>query len=241
MKIALLGYGKMGKEIEKIAHKRGHEIVIIIDKDNQDDIKSETFLSAQMAIEFTTPETAFDNISTCLLSSVPVVSGTTGWLSRYDEIKALCEKQQCAFFYASNYSLGVNIFFHINRELARIMEHYADYNVSMEEIHHIQKKDSPSGTAISLANDIISLISRKLLWINESNSKDDEIAINSIREGTVPGTHTVVYESEADIISIEHRAKNRKGLALGVIIAAEFLINKKGIYTMDDVLGISNK
>lgn len=240
MRIALIGYGKMGKEIEKIAIDRGHEIVAIIDQDNKEDIKSDKFLSAQVAIEFTTPETAFDNVKNSLMAGVPIVSGTTGWLDKLDEAKRICEEKQCAFFYASNYSLGVNVFFHINRELARIMNRFSDYNVNIEEIHHTQKLDAPSGTAITLANDIIDLVVRKSEWVNDQKAHDNEIEIISVREGSVPGTHTITYESDIDVISIKHEAKNRKGLALGAIVAAEFLEGKKGIYTMNDVLGFGS-
>jgi 4-hydroxy-tetrahydrodipicolinate reductase len=238
MKIALFGYGKMGHEIEKIAVERGHEIIAIIDKDNYNDIQSGAFRSAQAAIEFTTPETAFDNVVACLLLGVPVVSGTTGWHNRVDEAKRICEEKQGTFFYASNYSLGVNIFFHINRELARIMGHFTGYNVSMKEIHHMQKKDAPSGTAITLAEDIIKQISRVLKWVDGDSVADDEIGIKSIREGNVPGTHVVAYDSDADTILIKHEAKSRKGFALGAVIAAEFIAGKKGIYTMSDILGV---
>ena len=238
MKIALLGYGKMGREIEKIAIERGHEIVATIDKDNYDDIQSEAFRSAQAVIEFSTPETAFDNIISCLSLGIPVVSGTTGWLNRFDEAKKICDEKQGAFFYASNYSLGVNIFFHINRELARIMDKFTDYNVGMEEIHHTQKKDAPSGTAITLANDIVKQIARKSKWVDGDEANDNEVGIKSIREGNVPGTHTVTYNSDVDTITITHEAKSRKGFALGAVIAAEFIAGKKGIYTMSDVLGV---
>jgi 4-hydroxy-tetrahydrodipicolinate reductase len=236
MKIAIIGYGKMGKEIKKVAEERKHEIVAVIDKDNQADMEFQPFRSAQMAIEFSSPETAFDNVVNCLSLGIPVVCGTTGWLSEMDRVKQLCLTNNGAFFYASNYSLGVNIFFMLNRELARIMEHFDLYNVNIEEIHHTQKKDAPSGTAITLADDIISNITRKTKWLNQTTVNDDEIAIKSVREGSVTGIHTINYESDFDTISIRHEAKNRKAFAFGAIIAAEFLLGKKGIYTMNDIL-----
>lgn len=238
MKIALIGYGKMGKEIEKIALERHHEIVSVIDKDNQQDINSAAFRSAQVAIEFSTPENAYNNIISCLNAGVAIVSGTTGWLDKLDEAKKICSEKQGAFIYASNYSLGVNIFFHINRELAKVMNRFAEYNISIDEIHHTQKLDAPSGTAITLAEDIIRSIERKSKWVNDANVKSDEILINSFREGSVPGTHTITYKSDVDEISLKHEVKNRKGLALGAIIAAEFIAGKKGFYTMQDVLGV---
>ncbi len=236
MKIALVGYGKMGKEIEKIARDRGHEIVAIIDVNNVQDFDSPGFLSADVAIEFTRPETAVGNFLKCFERNVPVVAGTTGWLQRMDEIKAACANDGKTFFYASNYSIGVNVFFAVNKYLARIMNQFPSYDVRMEEIHHIHKLDSPSGTGITLAEGILANIDRKSRWEeSEQPVPADVLAIHSMREGEVPGIHTVIYESEADVISIKHDAKNRKGFALGAVMAAEFTKGKKGFLTMNDI------
>ncbi len=233
MNIALLGYGKMGKTIEQIAIKRGHNIVLAIDKDDKDyDITK-----ADVAIDFSIPDVAFNNISNCLNNNVPVISGTTGWLDKYNDAVNLCKEKSGAFIYASNYSLGVNIFFELNKTLAKMMSALKQYNVTMEEIHHTQKLDAPSGTAISLADGIISEHDGFDNW------KLDESGVNTIpitakRIENVPGTHTVNYESEVDTISIEHVAHNRQGFALGAVIAAEWIVNKTGIFTMNDVLNI---
>jgi 4-hydroxy-tetrahydrodipicolinate reductase len=228
MKIALIGYGKMGQEIEKIALQRGHEIVSIIDINNQEDFDSTEFLfSAEVAIEFTRPETAFANYQKCFERNIPVVAGTTGWLEHLDEVKKACKKNNQTFFYASNYSIGVNIFFAVNRQLAKIMNQFPQYDVSMEEVHHIHKLDAPSGTAITLAEDIVKNIGRKSV---------ENLSIRSIREGEVPGIHEVIYESDADSISIKHDAKNRTGFALGAVLAAEFTKGKTGFLTMNDLL-----
>ncbi|MDR0232771.1 MAG: 4-hydroxy-tetrahydrodipicolinate reductase [Dysgonamonadaceae bacterium] len=242
MKIALIGYGKMGKEIEKIALDRGHEIVSIIDIDNLHDFDSEAFKSAEVAIEFTQPQIAINNYRKCLERNMPVVAGTTGWLEHLPEIKTACEKEGKTFFYASNYSLGVNVFFAVNKYLARIMNQFPNYDVTMEEVHHIHKLDAPSGTAITLAEGILENISRKNKWVEGKEAKSgettfgiSELEIRSIREGEVPGIHEITYESEADIISIKHDAKNRKGFALGAVIAAEFTKGKKGFLTMNDI------
>lgn len=226
----------MGKEIEKIAQERGHKIVSVIDVDNPQDIDSPEFLSADVAIEFTRPETAVDNFIKCFQRNIPVVGGTTGWYARKEEIKSICENQGKTFFFASNYSVGVNVFFAVNKFLARIMNQFPSYDVRMEEVHHIHKLDSPSGTAITIAEEIISNIERKNRW--EESGKplpSDVLAIHSSREGEVPGIHSVIYESEADVISIKHDAKNRKGFALGAVIAAEFTEGKKGFLTMNDI------
>jgi len=235
MKVALIGYGKMGKEIEKIALDRGHEIVSIIDIDNLHDFDSEAFKSAEVAIEFTQPRIAINNYRKCLERNMPVVAGTTGWLEHLPEIKTACEKEGKTFFYASNYSLGVNVFFAVNKYLARIMNQFPNYDVTMEEIHHIHKLDAPSGTAITLAEGILENISRKNKWVEGKEAKSGELEIRSIREGEVPGIHEITYESEADIINIKHDAKNRKGFALGAVIAAEFTKGKKGFLTMNDI------
>ncbi len=232
MKIALLGYGRMGKAIEKIALERGHEIVIRKDVEPVDIDLS----IADAAIDFSHPLAAYDNIKDCIDNKVPVVSGTTGWLDKFDEIKAYCEEQDGAFIYASNYSIGVNLFFNLNAYLAKMMEQMKEYDVAMEEIHHIHKLDAPSGTAISLANDIIDN-SEKKQWSIETPESDD-LFVNVKREGEVPGTHQVSYTSAIDSIEIKHTAFNRTGFALGAVVAAEWLHHKKGVFNMKDVLGL---
>jgi len=233
MNIALLGYGKMGKTIEQIAIKRGHTIVLTVDKDDAGyDISK-----ADVAIDFSIPTVAFNNISNCINNGVPVISGTTGWLENYDNAVALCNAKKGAFIYASNYSLGVNIFFELNKSLAKMMSALKQYNVSLEEIHHTQKLDAPSGTAISLANDIITNNANFDTWkLDEAAEKT--IAITAKRIADVPGTHTVTYQSEVDTITIEHIAHTREGFALGAVIAAEWLVSKTGVFTMNDVLNI---
>lgn len=235
MKIALIGYGKMGHIIEKIARKRGHEIVSIIDINNPEDFESEAFKNADVAIEFTVPAVAVNNYRKAFAAGVPVVSGTTGWLEHLPEIKEAC-KNGNTFFYASNFSLGVNIFFALNKYLAGIMDGFPEYDVRMEEVHHIHKLDAPSGTAITLAGDLIDNIKRKTSWIVGKEPEKNEIGIKAIREGEVPGIHTVIYESEVDSIRITHDAKSREGFALGAVIAAEFTHGKKGFLTMQDML-----
>ena len=233
MNIALLGYGKMGKTIEQIAKKRGHQIVLKVDKDDHDyDITK-----ADVAIDFSIPTVAFNNISNCINNQIPVISGTTGWLEDYNKAVALCKEKQGAFIYASNFSLGVNIFFELNKTLARMMTNLKQYKVSLEEIHHTQKLDAPSGTAISLANGIIAEHSNYKQWKLEE-SIENTIHITAKRINDVPGTHTITYESEVDTITIEHIAHNRQGFALGAIIAAEWIVGKKGVFTMNDVLNI---
>lgn len=236
MKIALIGYGKMGHEIEKIALERGHEIVSIIDKDNQSDFDSPQFKSAEAAIEFSMPSSALDNYKKCFAANIPVVAGTTGWLEHIEDVKKACENGKQTFFYASNYSIGVNIFFALNKYLAKIMNNYPAYDVKMEEIHHIHKLDAPSGTAITLAEGVIENIDRKTTWKLEKEEKPSDLAIHCIREGEVPGIHEIFYESQSDIISIKHDAKNRKGFALGAVMAAEFIKGKKGFLGMNDML-----
>jgi 4-hydroxy-tetrahydrodipicolinate reductase len=226
MKIALLGYGKMGKEVEKAALARNHEICMVIDVTNARDLNEKNLTHADMAIDFSTPDSAYGNIITCFRSGTPIVSGTTGWLTRFDEVMQLCREKEHAFFYASNFSLGVNILFKFN-----------EYDCSIEEIHHIHKLDAPSGTAITLASDLIETIDRKTQWELDAASDTSSIKITAIRENEVPGTHTIIYDSAVDSIVIRHAAKNRKGLALGAVLAAEFLLGKKGYYTMSDLLG----
>lgn len=234
MKIALIGYGKMGHVIEEIAISRGHKIVCRIDVDNQEDFLSESFASADVAIEFTTPATAFDNYMKAFAAGVPVVSGTTGWLDRLPQIKAACDEGN-TFFYASNFSLGVNIFFAMNRWLAQVMNNFDNYNVSLKEVHHIHKFDHPSGTAITLADGILENIDTLTRW-SETEQAADVLPIIAEREGEVPGTHIVQYDSEVDTITIEHKAKSRRGFALGAVLAAEFTVGKKGFLTMSDML-----
>ena len=235
MKIALIGYGKMGHAIEQIALQRGHEIVSVIDVNNQEDFTSDAFKSADVAIEFSMPAVAMDNYRRAFAAGVPVVSGTTGWLEHLPEIKEACKAGQ-TFFYASNFSLGVNIFFALNKYLAKIMNDFPAYDVRMVETHHVHKLDAPSGTAITLAEGLIDNIERKNKWVEGKDPAEDEIGICSVREGEVPGIHTVIYESDVDTISITHDAKSRMGFALGAVIAAEFTCGKKGFLTMLDML-----
>uniref|UniRef100_UPI0040497D05 4-hydroxy-tetrahydrodipicolinate reductase n=1 Tax=Flavobacterium sp. TaxID=239 RepID=UPI0040497D05 len=231
MKIALLGYGKMGKVIEKIALERGHKIVL--KKSSTDNF--EGLENADIAIDFSVPDTAVSHITECFNKNIPIICGTTGWLQDYDCVKKLCQEKNGSFIYASNFSLGVNIFFELNKQLAKMMQNLKQYNVSMEEIHHTQKLDAPSGTAISLANDIIQN-SDKTNWSLEK--EENSIYIDAKRIENVPGTHSVFYDSEVDQIEIKHTAHSREGFALGSIIAAEWLLGKKGVFTMKDVLGI---
>jgi 4-hydroxy-tetrahydrodipicolinate reductase len=232
MKIALLGYGKMGKAVEKIAIERGHEIVLKITSE-----ESNYDLSvADLAIDFSNPNVAFQNLYNCIEKNIPVVSGTTGWLLKYDEFIKFCEQKNGSFLYASNFSIGVNLFFNLNEYLARMMEKIKGYDVEIKEIHHIHKLDKPSGTAISLAEKIIEH-SNKEEWFIEKRSEKD-LYIHVDRSGEVPGIHRVKYESKVDKIEIEHTAFNRDGFALGAIIAAEWLIGKKGVFSMKDVLGL---
>ena len=235
MRIALIGYGKMGKEIEDIALARKHEIVLKVDKNNADAINSGSLQEADVAIEFSTPATVKTNIKACIQAGVPVVVGTTGWYDSFEEVSLYCQEKKGALFYATNFSLGVNLFFKVNAYLAELMNKYEDYDVSMEEIHHIHKLDKPSGTAITLANQILKKISRKKSWSIEKKEKDI-LFIHDKREGEVPGTHIIRYQSAIDDIEIMHKAHNRKGFALGAVIAAEFLKGKQGIYSMDDIL-----
>jgi 4-hydroxy-tetrahydrodipicolinate reductase len=234
MKIALLGYGKMGQTIERIALERGHEIVLKKDEFNTYDGLS----TADVAIDFSIPTAAVSNISSCFHANVPVISGTTGWLELYDEMVALCKEKNGAFISSSNFSLGVNIFFELNAYLAKMMAKFDNYRVEMEEIHHTQKLDAPSGTAISLAKGIIEN-SGYSNWTLE-NAKSNEIHIDAVRTENVPGTHTVTYSSEVDTIEIKHTAHNRDGFALGAVIAAEWIVGKKGVFNMKDVLNLDS-
>ncbi|MDR0845567.1 MAG: 4-hydroxy-tetrahydrodipicolinate reductase [Tannerella sp.] len=236
MKIALIGYGKMGKTIEKIALERGHRIVSIIDVDNRDDFRSEAFRSAEVAIEFSAPSAAFENFGQCFAADIPVVAGTTGWLDRLNEVKTICEKEGKTFFYASNYSIGVNLFFALNNYLAKLMNKFPEYDVHISETHHIHKLDAPSGTAITLAEDLLARIDRKKQWKLGESDRPGDLSIEAIREDEVPGIHEIIYESDVDSIRIKHDAKSRAGFALGAVLAAEFTVGKKGFLGMNDLL-----
>ena len=233
MKIALLGYGKMGKAVEKIALKRGHEIVLKVDSDNRDC----EITVADLAIDFSNPGVAYRNLINCIENGIPVVSGTTGWLSNYEELIAYCKQKKGSFLYASNFSIGVNMFFNLNEYLAKMMKNISGYDVEMEEIHHIHKLDRPSGTAITLAEKIIEN-SEKEQWHLENNSSSKELFISVVRKEEIPGTHRIKYQSNVDQIEIKHTALNRDGFALGAVIAAEWLIGKKGVFGMNDVLSL---
>jgi len=251
MKAAIIGYGKMGREIERILAERGHETALVIDTDNVSELDAAHLAGIDVAIEFTTPQTAYDNIRTCLEAGTAVVSGTTGWTDRLPELQALCRERGGAMFYASNYCLGVNLLFRLNRELAAMIERlHAAYDVRIEEIHHTQKKDAPSGTAITLAEGVIGNLTTKRTWVNyapgiecAANRTEDpaaaapeQLVISSVREGTEPGTHTVSYESEDDVLELRHTIKNRRTLALGAVVAAEFLCGRKGVFGMEDLM-----
>lgn len=235
MKIALVGYGKMGHIIEEVAKKRGHEIVATIDINNHDDIYGDKFKSADVAIEFSRPECAINNLLDCFKAGVPVVCGTTGWTKEIEKVKAEMEKADAGLFWSSNFSIGVNIFFAVNKYLARIMNGFDMYDVDMTEIHHIHKLDAPSGTAITLAEGILENLKRKTAWKLDNTESDKDIAIKALREGEVPGTHTIHYDSDVDSITITHEAKSRVGFAVGAVVAAEFMAGKKGFYGMKDI------
>jgi 4-hydroxy-tetrahydrodipicolinate reductase len=242
MKIALLGYGKMGRIIEQIALSRKHEIVLTIDHENLHELTAENLQKADAVIEFTRPDSVLGNIDHCFNAGVPIVVGTTGWHEKLNEVKQSCEESNNALLYATNFSVGVNIFFHINRMLAKVMNNYPYYDVQVEEIHHMQKLDAPSGTAITIAEGIIDNLESKADWVNvlttDDNADDDNIQpnqllIESMRIDSVPGTHTVIYDSEVDTIEFKHTAHNRNGFALGAVLAAEWLHDKKGFYSVD--------
>jgi 4-hydroxy-tetrahydrodipicolinate reductase len=244
MKIALLGYGKMGKIIEKIAHDRKHEIVLKISTANLGELTTENLQKADVAIEFSTPNTVLSNIEACFKAGIPVVVGTTGWHHEMAQIKEHCSYGNNALIHATNFSVGVNIFFHVNKLLAKLMNNYPYYDVQVEEIHHTQKLDSPSGTAITIAEGIIDNLESKKGWINilttdaaadDSNVPADQLLIESLRIESVPGTHTVIYDSEVDTIEFKHTAHNRSGFALGAVLAAEWIQDKKGFYTVQDM------
>jgi 4-hydroxy-tetrahydrodipicolinate reductase len=238
MNIALIGYGKMGKAIEEIALQRGHTVVLKIDFDNLPDFTKENLQKADVAIEFTGPHSAFENVMRCLQFDVPLVCGSTGWLDKWEEAKKLCEEVKGTLLYASNFSVGVNLFFEINKYVAALMSKHAEYNVSMEEIHHTQKKDAPSGTAITLAEQIFANNKLKKNWVNENAKNAEELSIISKRIDPAPGTHSIKYSSAIDDIEIIHTAHSRTGFATGAVLAAEFLKGKKGIYSMKEVLGL---
>jgi 4-hydroxy-tetrahydrodipicolinate reductase len=238
MNIALIGYGKMGKAIENIAVGRGHSIVLKIDFDNLQDLTKENLQKADVAIEFTGPHSAFDNVIKCLQYGVPLVCGSTGWLDQWAEVKKLCEEVKGSLLYASNFSVGVNLFFEINKYVAALMKKHPEYDISMEEIHHTQKKDAPSGTAITLAEQILAGTDLKKNWVNDVAGKPEELSIISKRIDPAPGTHSIKYASPIDDIEITHTAHSRTGFATGAVLAAEFLKGKKGIFSMKEVLGL---
>jgi 4-hydroxy-tetrahydrodipicolinate reductase len=238
MRIALIGYGKMGKAIEEIALQRGHEIVLKIDEDNLSDFTKENLSKAEVAIEFTGPHSAYENVKKALGFDVPLVCGSTGWMDKFDEMQKLCTDRKGSFIYSSNFSVGVNIFFEINKKLAELITPHKDYEVQLTEIHHTAKKDAPSGTAITLAEQILERNKRKRTWVNKITDNPEELEILSERIDPAAGTHKVKYSSAVDDIEIIHTAHSRQGFALGAVIAAEFLKGKKGNFTMKDVLGL---
>lgn len=236
MNLMIIGYGKMGKTIERIARERGHRIAHIIDIHNLGELKTISATDVDVAIEFTQPESAFENIKSCLENGIAVISGTTGWLDKKPEIEALCQRVDGAFFYASNYSIGVNIFFKLNSYLAKIMKGFGDYDVMIEEIHHTEKKDAPSGTAITLAEGILREGGIKKQWVKGASNHKSDLAIESKREGKVPGTHIISYFGPEDDIEIKHTAHSREGFAMGAVLVAEWIKGKKGNLNMDDFL-----
>jgi len=238
MKIAIIGYGKMGKMIEETSIEKGHQIGLIVDLENLADLTPQNLSGHDAAIEFTTPEAAFHNINACFDAQIPVVSGTTGWLNKIEQVWARCLKENQTLVYASNFSIGVNILFAINRYLARIMNKHNKYNPRIEEIHHIKKLDAPSGTAISLAQEILEEISRYDDWKLTDQPDEKTIPVRAVRANNIPGIHEIYYESDFDILSIRHSAKSRKGFAIGAILAAEFIRDKKGIFSMEEVLNL---
>ena len=238
MNIALIGYGKMGKAIETIALEKGHQIVLKIDIDNAADFNQENISKADVAIEFTGPHSAFENVMKCLELGIPVVCGSTGWLDKFETATNYCQEKKGALLYASNYSIGVNLYFEINKYVAQLMSTHKVYNVVMEEIHHTQKKDAPSGTAITLAEQVLAAIQQKKQWVNEASNHPEDLSIISKRIDPAPGTHTIKYTSAVDDIEIIHTAHNRVGFAGGAVLAAEFIHGKQGIFSMKEVLGL---
>jgi 4-hydroxy-tetrahydrodipicolinate reductase len=237
MNIALIGYGKMGRMIEETALQRGHHVLVKIDKDNAADFTKETLAAADVAIEFTAPDSAFENVKRCIEFGVPVISGSTGWNQQMDWIKRYCLEKEGAFLHTSNFSIGVNIFFEINTLLARLMAAQPEYDVHIKEIHHAQKLDKPSGTAVSLAEQVMAHLTRKQAWTIEKANDPGQLLITSERTDPAPGTHHVMYTSQIDDIEIIHTAHNRKGFARGAVLAAEFINGRKGVFSMKDVLG----
>ena len=242
MKIVLLGYGKMGQQIEQLAIKRGHEIALIVDKENRESLSPEDLAGADVAIDFSEPAAALANISLCFEANLPIVVGTTGWYAHLDEVESICKDTNQSLLFGSNFSIGVNIFFHINKLLAKAINPYKQYDVQVEEIHHVHKLDAPSGTAITIAEGILNGIDDKNTWVNDlvGESKEvipkaDELLIESLRIEEVPGTHTVLYSSEVDQIEFKHTAHSRAGFALGAVVAAEWLVGKKGFYQVTDM------
>jgi 4-hydroxy-tetrahydrodipicolinate reductase len=238
MNIALVGYGKMGKAIEEIAVANGHSIGLKIDQDNAADLCAEKVVGIDVAIEFTGPHSAFDNVMKCLSLGIPVVCGSTGWLEKYDEAKTFCNAKNGTLIYASNFSIGVNIFFEINKTLVALMRKHPSYEVSLHEMHHTQKKDAPSGTAITLAEQVIAALPNKTKWVNEASSLASDLVIISERIDPAPGTHTIKYASAIDSIEITHTAHNRKGFARGALLAATFAATHQGVFSMKEVLGL---
>lgn len=238
MNIALIGYGKMGRAIEEIALEKGHQILLKIDLDNQFDLTVKNLKLVDVAIEFTGPDSAVNNIMKCFEAQIPVVCGSTGWLKHEEEVKKACLDQDATILYSSNFSIGVNIFFELNKKLAAVMNKHPEYNILLEETHHTQKKDAPSGTAITLAEGIINNIASKKSWVNEPATNNSAVPIISYRIDPAPGTHSVKYTSPVDDIQIMHTAHNRTGFASGAVLAAEYIANKKGIFSMNQVLGL---
>lgn len=238
MKVALLGYGKMGQLIAKILEEQGHEVVLKVDIDNRETVTNEELKMADVAIEFSMPKVAVENYKWCFDCGVPVVSGTTGWLERWDEVVSYCNEKQGGFFYASNYSIGVNIFFHLNKVLAKVMSNFGEYGVALDETHHIHKLDAPSGTAITIAEGILENHDGYTKWVLNDGGEvlKNELPIVAHRIGEVPGIHKVTYKSGVDEISIEHSAYSREGFAKGAVAAAQFMVGKSGVYSMDDLL-----
>ncbi|WP_069658146.1 4-hydroxy-tetrahydrodipicolinate reductase [Arcticibacter eurypsychrophilus] len=247
MKIALLGYGKMGRIIEQFAENRNHEIVLKIDENSLHLLTKENLQKADVAIDFSTPHSVMQNINACFDAQLPIVVGTTGWYNQLQEVKDLCISGNNTLLYGSNFSIGVNIFFFVNKMLAKIMNPYSQYDVQVEEIHHIQKLDAPSGTAITIAEGILEGLNRKSEWINnvvdegkQVINQPNQLLIESLRIEDVPGTHTVIYSSEVDEIELKHTAHSRAGFALGAVIAAEWLKNKKGFYSVESIFDFNN-
>jgi 4-hydroxy-tetrahydrodipicolinate reductase len=238
MRIAIIGYGKMGKLIEELAVEQGHQVVLRINSQNKDQFTKEALQQSDVAIEFTTPHSAYRNVKTCIEFGVPVVSGSTGWNEYLPAAKAYCREKKGGFLHASNFSIGVTIFFEVNKQLAALMCRQADYDVTIKEIHHTQKRDAPSGTAVTIAGQIIERIGRKKRWVTEADSFPENLVIHSERTDDAPGTHQVLYSSPIDDIEIVHTAHNRRGFAAGAVAAAEFLAGKEGVFEMKDVLAL---